>query len=197
MRINKTIISITSALLLGVVGGTGYSLIFNETQPQASIEADQLMVVSDGIVSEGEALNGVQFAKKMYTIDNDNLPFKVGAVSEEVSNVMDYEQVFHRYYEDASKEFVLELQVSNSNVIPMDEPESKLFFKEVDLSDGIKGKYADNGSVEMLYWQQEGLSYNIAIHSVGNDDKVSLNSEETRVIFGVEKMINISKNMKK
>ncbi|WP_060203876.1 hypothetical protein [Sporosarcina koreensis] len=189
----KIILICFATAFFGGVSGFVATLVMND-KAQASSETQSLNVISQGITAEGESLSKVDFKNKIKDIDKTSLPFKNEITSEQITSLVKNEQVFHKFYMNKSSGNLLELQVTDADIVPMGDGANGEGLIAVKLN-GKDAQYYTNGAVEILFWKDDGLSYSLT-SSTHNTKDQKINTLADDKSLGAEEMVKIASSMK-
>lgn len=164
----KRIFSIITAISLGCLLSLGYIFIF-EKNNNADAEGQYKVEYSSDIQSTLEKVTFKDKVKKL-----ENLPFDVKG---SYADLLEFSDELHQYevtyISEDSKKYVT-MRINNAVTVPKSE---EYVIYDVQLRDGKEAKYLDNGVVEILYWEQDGLSYSL-VYGDEERSKNKLNSND-------------------
>lgn len=158
MKTKSLILGLALSVSLGGIGGVTYSHLSGDKPASA----DQIQKVSNGWVKGKEvALDQVPFKDKIKS-DAKKLPFEVGSTfSEVMDSQFNDSKVYKQYLFNKNKKSNIAIEVTDAKVIPATALPEEQPLIDVELKDGTKAQYLDNGTLQFLYWEQDGLSYKI------------------------------------
>ncbi|ANB61343.1 hypothetical protein [Anoxybacteroides amylolyticum] len=175
MKIKQIVVGLSLSALLGVVSGIVYGYFSGET---GTANATQIKKISNGWVKGEQAtIEKVPFKDKVKT--PTKIPFDVKDTFSEVVDFPSQEKkIFRKIFFDNAKKSNITIEVTDANIIPSTADPEKQPLIEIELPNGTKAQYLDNGILQFLYWKQDGLFYKIEAQKEYKNESKKYTKEE-------------------
>lgn len=192
----KVVLSSVLGLSLGLGGATGV-MYYTNSNSDVKADSNNMTLASEGMIEVDtsststsdeitqETADQIDFADKV-TLP-DEVPVEVEQRLEEVSTIADNSEktedskLLTVYYLDEEKKSFVSVSSTDANVEPKDP--GIIEFEE----NGVNLKYFDNNTYQFLYFNKDGLYYELK----GQKDK-----DDPSKKFSKEELVDVYKSMK-